>query len=60
MEKFWMVMLKGGGYYTLYPNYEAAKKGAEESARLNDAPFVVLEAMEVVTPQQTPVEWKKL
>jgi hypothetical protein len=60
MEKFWMVMSREGRFCVEYKTHEKAKEVAENCARLNDEPFVVLEAMEVATPKQTPVEWTKL
>ena len=60
MDKFWMVISEDGGNCITYKNYEEAKKGAERIARFKDSTFVVLEAMEVVEPQQMPVEWKAL
>jgi hypothetical protein len=60
MEKFWMVMSDNRSFCAKYKTYKQAKEGAEGMARLDGEPFVVLEAMEVVTPKQIPVEWEKL
>jgi hypothetical protein len=71
MEKFWLVVSNNNGFcakYTTYKQaicakyttYKQAKEGAEGMARLAGESLVVLEAMEVVTPKQIPVEWEKL
>jgi len=60
MEKFWIVVDTNLVPVAKAPTAEKAKEGAAGFARAYDSPFIVLEAMEVVTPQQTPVEWKAL
>ena len=58
MEKFWMVV--GAGLPLKYDTLDEARAGAERLVRYYGEKVFVLVAVEVVSPQEIPVEWKAL
>ena len=62
MNKFWIVMKEGLGSRVtcMHPTIQDAETEASRLCRKENAVFVVLEAVEFVSPAEVPVTWENV